>query len=453
MTDKVKKALGKILKEYVVYSIAAVSISAAAAMLLLCIVYLMPTAQVEQHIKKDFDVFYIHSQYGEHFVTNPDYILLSVVDDYSDLLMMSNCFARRSNDPFYKAALRGTYIACLTDPNDPLHSYNPIQGMVQYVVFKGGYTLADYSRYWNGYQVILIPLLTVFGYKDLLKLSIVFASLTALAAVLAVSRRFGKMYGAAYAIAVFTLYPFVIPVCLQYCASPYITLISTIIFCLAKNEDNYPKIFLFAGIVVSFLDLLSYPALSAGVLSTLLIMAYMGKKDNKYIIGRLFICLAMWGFGYGAMFICKWALDALILGPQELTNALVTARYRIDGANYSFTYLLHIIKELFKRTLTRDVLALSAVFIAFCIIYAARKKGKRKYSLSQLWLFIMPVLVMLGWFTVMRNHTIQHTFFAVRNISVIWFCLFAFAASLARKESITENTAENELKTTSEDLS
>ncbi|MBQ6555165.1 MAG: hypothetical protein IJR45_07730 [Firmicutes bacterium] len=435
MTDKVKKALRKILKEYVVYPIAAVSISAAAAMLLLCLVYLLPTNKIELHIKSDFDIFYIHSEYGEHFVTNPDHILLSVVDDYSDLLMMSNCFARRPNDPFYKAALRATYIGCLTDPNDTLHGYNPIQGMIQYVIFNNNYTLADYSRYWNGYQVILIPLLTIFSYKNLLKFNIIVTSLTAAAAVWAVSHRFGKLYGAAYAAAIFTLYPFVIPVCLQYCAAAYVTLISTIVFCLNKKEDNIPKIFLFAGIIVSFLDLLSYPALSAGVLSALLVLLYMGKKNNTFIISRLFVCLVMWGFGYGAMFLYKWLLDALILGPQELMDALVTARYRIDGANYSLAYLSYILKELLERTATRDVFVLSAAFAVICILSAIHSKGRRKYRLTQLWLLILPVMVMLGWFIIMRNHTIQHTFFAIRNFSVIWFCLFAFAASFVQKEN------------------
>lgn len=443
MTEKVKKTL----KDLVLYPIAAAGISAAAAVVLLCLVYLLPTKNIEKNVVRDFDIFYMHSEYGEHFITNPNNIVLSTIDDYSDLLMMSNCFARQPGDPFYKAALRGTYIGRLTDPNDLLHGYNPVQGMIYYVLTGSNYEFADYSRYWNGYQVILIPLLSLMPYSLIIILNKILLVITAAAAVLLISRRFGKIYGIAYAAAIFTIYPFVIPICLQYCASAYVTLISTIAFCLIKNEEHIPKLFLFSGIVVSFLDLLSYPALSAGILSVLFIIAFIGKKDNISIIKSLFICLIFWGFGYGAMFLSKWLLDALILGPQELKNALATARFRIDGANYSFGYLLNILKALLVRSATRDVLILTAVFTLVCLIAASTHKGNRKYKLSQLWLFILPPAVIFGWFAVMKNHTIQHTFFSIRNFSVMWFSIYAFAASLTQKKEETKEAKEtNETK-------
>ncbi|MBQ9605336.1 MAG: hypothetical protein IJR45_07980, partial [Firmicutes bacterium] len=141
-------------------ALALVIISSIIGMILLDLVYLIPTDRTEYNASKAMSLFV-----NENYLTANSlrYSVQSVTDPYSDSLMLSNCFIRREGEPFYVSALKSTYIevAGATDLG------YPFLGFIRYFAGNSDWTLLDYSRYWNGYQVPLILLLQVFSYPQL----------------------------------------------------------------------------------------------------------------------------------------------------------------------------------------------------------------------------------------------------------------------------------------------
>ncbi|MBQ6554339.1 MAG: hypothetical protein IJL89_03800 [Firmicutes bacterium] len=394
--------------------------------ILLNAVYLLPAKNVEKHVVDAFSFFYDRSFAEEGYEPS----LLEQRDDFTDLIILTNCFARRPEDPFYKAALRGTYIGYLMYTNDPLHDvYHPFYGMLYYTFFGSGYSYADYSRYWHGYQVILIPLFEVFGYKTVIALNyILFFTLSAAAVVIA-AKCYGILRGAAYAGMIISLSPVVIPMCLQYSAMAYITLISSIIFCLIKKDENIPLLFMSVGTATAYFDFLTYPALALCVLCTLYIIEFLNKKNALQIIKSLFAFSFLWALGYGVMFVAKWVITAAVLGGNEFSYALSSAIFRVNGAGYSILDALTALKDTLAETAALPVLGAALLMTAASLLYALKQK-ETKFCGVRLLLFLIPPAITLAWFLVIRNHSIQHKFLSVRNCAAIWFALFSLVSSI-----------------------
>lgn len=416
-----EKKYGKKIIKYVLGLIIPIILG----LILLNAVYLLPVNKVEKNVVDAFGFFYDRSFAEEGY--EPD--MLEMRDDFTDLIILSNCFARRPEDPFYKAAVRGTYIGYLVNPDDPLHSYHPFYGMMYYTMFGAGYSYADYSRYWHGYQLILIPLLEVLDYKMLIVLNYITMLLLSAAAVIAVAKRYGILRGAAFAGMIVSLSPAVIPMCLQYSSMAYITLVSSLVFCLLKTDGNIPLLFMLTGVATAYFDFLTYPVLALGVLCTLYIIHALYKKDGLSIIKDIFALSLLWAVGYGVMFGAKWLVSAAVLGGDELSSAVSTAVFRVNGAGYSLLDISKAIIEMLGETVSLPVLAFALLMFAAAAVYAIKQKDV-KFCGAKLLLFLIPPAITLAWFLVIRNHSIQHQFLAVRNCGVIWFALFAMVSSI-----------------------
>ena len=440
MTEK-KNAKG--LKKYILGLILPVIVG----VLMLDAVYLLPTERVEKNAVAAFEYFYRRAFDEE----NIEFDTLDQRDDFTDIIIFSNCFARLPGDPFYKAALRSTYIGYPVGTNEtaqtehytktdyPAQLYHPFYGMMYYVFQGSGFSYAEYSRYWGGYQTVLIPLFEIMSYRSLILLNHIVIVLLCAAAVILTAKRFGLPCCAAYACMLISLAPAVIPVCLQYSTMLYITLVSSILFYCMKNRENIPLLFMLTGSATAYFDFLTYPVLAPAVLCTLYILDMFDSETVPTIIKRLFVCCVLWAAGYSVMFGSKWVISAVVLGEGVFKEALLTAQFRISGVGYSLPEVLSYFAKTLALTARPPVIVISLLCAAVSVLFAVRKKDA-VFSGGKLLLFLIPPMIVLAWFIVIRNHSMQHPFLVVRNCGAVWFALLALISSIKTKKigSVTD---------------
>ncbi len=410
--------------------------SALVGMLLLDIVYLMPTQKTEINAS---NAIFLFNEEGSHQVNNKKYQVQSVTDDYSDSIILSNCFIRLKDQPFYSAALNGSYLS--TVEKDGL--YYPLQAYINYFSLDEPFwTVLDYSRYWNGYQVLLIPLLQFFTYPQLRTLNMLLLIVLTTAACICVWRKYSFKHFFAFLCTILSLYPFYLYKTFQTSRIYNLTMLAVIAFCFLKKEKRY-LLFLYTGIIIAYLDLFSYPCLAPGILAVLVVTDMKGEKNNLKVIKSLAGYLMLFCIGYLGMWFMKWLLTVLIMGPDVL-KAVLNQIMVHTGGEVTFAMGFGNLGFLIKTAFSDYILILFCLTF-FWLLVLTIKNGYNKRTMQDAVLYglmaLMPVVLCI----IIKGHAFWHPFFDYRNFAIAVFAVFSWIADIPdfKKEYVMPNSTEN----------
>ncbi len=417
------------MKEYLkkaLFALSAVVISALVGVLLLCAVYLLPTENIK---KNSAGAVYVFAYEGSVYESAPSYPLVSLLDNYTDCIILMESFVRNEGEPFYKAALAGTMLKS-TDP-----AVTPVGACYYYFFGESGYENENYERYWHGYQIFTIVLLQFFTYLHIRYINLAVQTVLLAAACLAVRKKKGPwaaFLGAAAALYLPALYQ-----CLQYSSMVYITLVSVIAFCFAKEEDFW-KVYLFAGIATAYFDLLTYPVLAPGVLAVLTVCELYRKDKKADVIKKCFFCLLAWAVGYVGMWAMKWLITAVVLDPGAIKDAAVNVDTRVNGG-FGFADVIESLGLMFSSVQTDYMNVICILFVCAALAGVPRDRTDKKAAAS-LGLFLLAGLLPFCWFFFTKNHTGVHEYLAFRNLGATYFALFAWIElSFCKKKIKTDD--------------
>ena len=247
--------------------------------------------------------------------------------------------------------------------------------------------------------------------------------------------------------------PFAISMSLQNSTIWYITCISIIIYLIFK--DNIVKnnlhylLFTIVGMLTSYMDFLTYPIATLGMLLVIVFIAE--DLSFKNAIKRILTCGICWTLGYGIMWGAKWILATQIIGKDVLKNALDAAVYRSSNTMLGAEDFLRMdaLKSAFNVYDSGILNFIIVINLIICIFIALF--NKKEYKIKELLrrvVLALPVLSIglmpIVWYLVLSNHTMKHPFLSYRTAVVLWFAVLAalFKISTSNNENEKQEVIE-----------
>lgn len=210
-----------------------------------------------------------------------------------------------------------------------------------------------------------------------------------------------------------------------------------------KKNKRYGFFFIILGMLVNYLDLLTYPIVSLGFT---LCFYYMMESDanqdsldkketiplcilKKKVISFAYYCFS-WLIGYAGMWISKWIISSLILKKNILLDAADAIQFRTsnnyNGTTWSFFDVIYL--NISRLSRLSFVLILTIFLISLFVVWRKECRLELKEMIINFDLLLVSLLPFV-WYFVLKNHSAIHTF-TFRNLSVTCMSIaFWFIAS------------------------
>lgn len=279
----------------------------------------------------------------------------------------------------------------------------------------------EYSRYWHGYVVVLRFLLLFFNYYEIRIINGISQTLLFCAILYLILKHKGIKYALALATSYILLMPAALAQCLQYSWIYYITFLALLIYLKFKSyleeKERYIYFFLLLGAITIYLDLLTYPLVTWGLL---IVWWLLLQEKEESIVGNIlkviFSAIA-WIMGYAVMWIGKWIVGSLVLRENLFQRAISEALlWTVDEGENAITIsdrfqTLYLNWEMYAYKLYFIILF---VWILYVVI-----RGIRGYIGDTR----IPALLLVGfssfvWYMVLAGHATMHHIFTHKTFGV-----------------------------------
>lgn len=393
-------------------------------------VYSIPTKSINENILSSVEKYEQQNDYPEWAFNKAT----TRLDNFTDSIILRNALFRNSDSVISSAML---------NPRPQYDTREQIDSLKAAVRGQIGYKVINYPQYWHGYLIFLKPLLAVIplSYFMLLNYSFQFIGMAYL--LLLVFERMGKGYAVSLFWAYFLLNPVTVATSLQFSTMLNLTIVLSIFLLkkwqLCTRNMNYLYFFLVSGILTSYFDFLTYPAVSLGIPLIILLVGLNGDKlltTTKKSISLVIESSLFWGLGYGLMFVGKWILASILTGANVINGAMNQVVHRMSynaSENINSVVSINPLRAFSRnlQVLTHEPLLIILLVVLGISIYYLVKR--RKYVNSIKVNDSKPVKIGLGlvavfpflWYTALTNHSFIHAFFTYRELAILVFALGA----------------------------
>ena len=295
--------------------------------------------------------------------------------------------------------------------------------------------MEGYTYYWHGYVVILRVLLLFMDYEQFRFLNCILQLLMMFFVAHFIWEKKGQRYALALLTSYFLMMPMAMFLSLQFSWIFYIAMALYLLICYRHTwftEKRIPYIFVIAGMLTSFLDLLTYPLYTwAFPLLLLILLSEDGQKALNYVKTVVVSGLG-WILGYAGMWFGKWALAGWIVHRNVIQEAWDEVMFRSgsDEALNLFDRLVALYRN-WKHYEYPLYAALLAIWLTW-FIYKSLNGKTQIVRQEKNGAYLLITLSSFVWYFVLANHTLGHHFFTYRIWGVaITGILFLFCGSIA----------------------
>ena len=363
-------------------------------------------------------------------------ILTSLIPNSALEPQYSKSIAQLENEEIYPNYLFGTDAAIMDNFTDMIMIKacgisEAYENNIQAAFGNNGY-----PRYWNGYLLLLRPVLTQFSYQQIRYINMFLLLICFCFCFSGILRQLNFAAAIGFCISITACFLVFIGESLQY-FSVFILLFITLLIILYipgfQKTENTALLMFAAGMITNFFDMLTAPLLTIGF-PLILILSYNNQKKDPGTIFRqlisIFIHTISWAGGYALCWITKWGIATLIFKENIFEDAIKTANLRING-NEAFPldrvlmYKLNINTYFFAKGHKPFIFIAAAVIILAVMLILHHKNN----IISRM----IPVLIVgtfpYFWFFVFANHSQLHYFYTYRIQAISLFSLFAALGS------------------------
>ncbi|EGT4443925.1 hypothetical protein [Cronobacter sakazakii] len=355
---------------------------------LMFIAFSLPEGNLQHHVNDAVKVF---KREGIYYPPNQDYHEQTKVDNYTDVQVM-----------IARTVVHGSPIS---------HSME----------------MANYSRYWHGYQVWLRPMMIAMDYRNVRIIYGVAVIIMLCAAFHFISKAASFRIGIAFAATMALSHVEVFGLSMQY-SNIFLITFAFLIFISLKREriksapDSVYFYFFIVGSVVSFVDLLTVPIVSLGMPMVLILVILSQRSDLSVKDNCVTVVVSslVWGIGYATTWITKWIVASAILMKNVPADAIHQMTFRVMGDQRFPTDRLEMLR-LNIDTMFMDKNVLLALIITTITMYIVGIKNKFATITPLLLTCFMPY----AWYLILANHSQIHYFFTYRSQAVLLFAALA----------------------------
>ena len=417
----------QITKMRVVKSVGLILGASIIGMLLLWAVYILPTdSMVENVIKSET---FLKEQDDSEYILSEEY--WKATDRGTNIIILHEVIYPNTGNAFQDALLAPTanYSAnWAADWADVLMKYAKEQcyGEDDYVT---------YARYWHGYLVLLKPLFMFLQLEHIYMLNAIVLTALVACVLLLIKRRLG-MYWVAYLFTIAMMHPFNIVQSFQL-SSVFYALNITLLLLLIKEwkESQIFYIFVMDGILIAFLDFLTYPyvALAIPMLTYYLLNKQSSLKDDIIIAVKNALAFVM---GYVGMWGMKWVFATAFTYENVILNALDSVFHRIgitDASAKDEVFLSVSTVDALKRNISQlfneqNMIILGIMLVVLgisMIVYRRTLRVEVNHAIVCAVMAVSP----LAWIILLTNHCSLHPHLEWRTLSISVFSLAVLTIS------------------------
>ena len=390
-------------------------------LLLLVLVYCMPTDRITDRAKSSVDVF---SEEGAYPTIINGY-KGAMLDEYTDAWMIRIAFYNGTQSPLDKA-LHDYYYGYDNDYNNDIH--NVCESMIAYLDGKPGYRLFDYSYYWHGYLLILKPMMMFLNYSDIRVLLLSAELMLVICLCILLDRRGLAVFIPAFAASLVCIQFFQIGMCMQYSWVFIVGMIASVL--ILKKYDgvrtlkNWAVLFLITGMITCYVDFLTYPLYTLGIPLTFLVLCTLHENGITFssLFKTSFVSCVCWAVGYAGMWFQKWIIYSILTGENLIAKGLERINYRSGherDTDISCTYPGTVSKNIGVLHTHVYVIVILLVFVYIAAILIKNKNAyfRPEYIAIHLLICALP----FAWYFISQNHSTVHEFMAYRILSIAIF--------------------------------
>lgn len=364
-----------------------------------------------------------------------------MLDGFTDAICLDHALAEPGNSPLTSA------LASVNNDPDAFEG-DTIAALADSVIGKRK-SPVSYWSYWHGYLVTLRPALLLFDYYQIRYINFLLLSILGTTVVLQIGGLLGPKAAAAFALS-FALAGFwTAPASLQYATMMYVSLLSTLVVCLALRRrvlDRYAlEFFMLFGAFTAFFDFLTVPLLSFGLPVTVALIAR--SRTNGTWASQLKYLLtngAMWSIGYVGAWVAKILATEIFLPGGVLVEFGHKVLYRmgVEGEKISLGKMLgsnvrHMFPLFYLSGEPVDgvvpansaAVALAVLCAAIALVLAIASSPSRDHMRRTATVLLVVPLPYL-WYLLAANHSSVHHFFTYRTQTIAAFALLYFVLSV-----------------------
>jgi len=395
--------------------------------ILLVGVYSLPISLMKENVARSSSIFDYEGVYPQLVQGYKS----SQLDNCTDAIMLGTAIEPGNGDSVVRRAMINQRIE--------FKGETPVQSLNDYANDVGGKEeskfYAEYGRYWHGYLVILKPLLLLFDYGDLRYINIIFQSILIGWLVALLIEQKLKRVAVAFGISLLILNPIAVMLSLQFSSVYYLMLFACIIIIKQKAHIIYSSkyfiyFFFLLGILTSFFDFLTYPAITLGI--PLILFLAVNENITIYVkLKGIFKAVIFWGLGYGGMWSGKWLIASLLLKSNMFADAFSNILFRTsmekdgDKLNWGLVIWRNVRVLLKWPFIILGIIIL--LFVLLCLIKSGLN-GKSKEVMKRIIPYFIISLIPFAWYFFMGNHSYEHYWFTFRELGITCFsaliCLF-----------------------------
>ena len=409
------------MKRNILKSIAIILISWIIAFISVMVVYMLPVEPMHIHAEESLHIFV---EEGVSPTLIPDF-KSTYLDTYTDMTMLDMAIYDGSESVLEKAMKGFRY---------EYKGMNIFESGIRYLQGEGGAESVSYARYWHGWMVFLKPLLLFFNYAEIRMLNFVLqTALTFLLFMKMLGDKYTQRYIIPFFISFMVIMPLSTSMSMGLAILYYVILISLLLFIhcfewLNKNRCIF-LFFMVVGLVTSFVDLVTYPLTTMGIMLIMWIILnhrYVKNYERKQL-QYAFGYVISWCSGYLAMWLGKWLISSVITDENVLKDAILMVLYRAShGSAEGGSYIEIGIVDVISRNIEvicnpiYVILFISAILLAVC--WKSRKE-EEDYIVTK---YEMGLLFIIGWFPivwyiVIGNHSYVHYWMTYKSLSISTF--------------------------------
>lgn len=295
-----------------------------------------------------------------------------------------------------------------------------------------------YSRYWNGWTILLRPMLLVGNLSVIRSIhESVFIFMAAIVCIVLIKRT-NILYAGVFFCALIPIQIGIVAPSMQYSHIYFVTFaFITYLLWKKRTREQLFVAFFIVGSVTNFIDLLTTPLITYGISITILIVAY--RNNTRISIIDWLTCTLLWLIGYGTTWVSKWVISTMITRRNVFHEALSQANHRITGnldnthIKPSISNMLDLILQSFAHKADLIfIIALMIIFLVFAMKYRSNILNNYRNKLYSSTLLLLTACTPFIWTFSMLQHTQQHSWFtyriltisAISLLSIIWIWVF-----------------------------
>jgi len=384
--------------------------------LALVLVYILPIEPMKKHIRESQSLLEaegIQPVLVEGYTTTR-------LDNYSEGLFLNSAIYDGKESVWEKAAAIYQY---RYGEEDYYHS------LLKYLDAEPDVSVDSYERDWHGYLIYVKPLLLCMNYSDIRVINMALQIIAVIYLFFCMCKQRIEKYIPAFAMTLLFLTWGTLFFSLEYSALFYVFVMASI-FILKKNEyilerKIISELFLLIGMIVSYIDVLTYPMLTIGIpLVFLFILNENWSKNVKSAISHIAVASFWWLCGYGGMWLGKWIIAGVILKTNVIKESILMALYRMSqtsgesGTMIEFTALEVLAKNfgVFFKPMYLIALACFGIWFIVKVI-----KFGLVISPSKIVAFSIVMCMPIVWYLALGNHSYIHYWMTHRSIALIVF--------------------------------